>query len=65
MEYNTDVPKAIAYYYCDQIISAIVRNKKNWETVICEADIKYLYANGTPEQIKQMSFYIDAYCDPE
>lgn len=58
--FNSDIPKAIAYYYCDMIISAIIKNKNNWETILCEKDIEYLYANGTPKQIKIMSFYIDA-----
>lgn len=63
-EYNSEIPKAIAYYYCDMIISAIIRNKKNWETVLCDADIEYIYANGTPKQIKIMSFYVDMFSDP-
>lgn len=64
-EYNSDIPKAIAYYYCGQIVSAMVKNKKNWEDVLCEDDIKYLYENGTPNQIKIMSRCIDAYSDGE
>lgn len=64
-EFNSDIPKAIRFYYCEKILSAVVKNKKNWETVLCDADIEYIYANGTPKQIKIMSFYVDAFSDPE